>query len=188
MPPFLPILPSVFHPMDRFILFLIATVISAVSGGRDLTGDVLRLPSEGGSRFFQVPASEEGTRWAILIAGSNGYWNYRHQVLHPPRLLFLFWLLFHLISSLYTYFPFSLRKGNSFLFIVAIIKFLLLRVWFIYVFVYLFSVCWEIELLLILVLLFHTSFPANWFLLLCASSSVFINIFFFNFSHELSLK
>ena len=23
---------------------------------------------------------EQGTRWAILIAGSGGYWNYRHQV------------------------------------------------------------------------------------------------------------
>lgn len=25
----------------------------------------------------------EGTRWAVLIAGSNGYWNYRHQVIPP---------------------------------------------------------------------------------------------------------
>ena len=22
----------------------------------------------------------EGTKWAVLVAGSNGYWNYRHQV------------------------------------------------------------------------------------------------------------
>ncbi|XP_061374951.1 vacuolar-processing enzyme-like [Gastrolobium bilobum] len=83
-------------PMDRFpmptvVLFLIATVIALVSGGRDPTGDVLRLPSEA-SRFFQAPSSDdnnEGTRWAILIAGSNGYWNYRHQsdVCHAYQLL-----------------------------------------------------------------------------------------------------
>ncbi|OIV96401.1 hypothetical protein TanjilG_09828 [Lupinus angustifolius] len=79
--------------MDRFLLFLIASLIATVSGGRDFTGDgVLRLPSEEASRFFQAPDSdenEEGTRWAILIAGSNGYWNYRHQadVCHAYQLL-----------------------------------------------------------------------------------------------------
>lgn len=26
--------------------------------------------------------TKEGTRWAILIAGSSGYGNYRHQVPH----------------------------------------------------------------------------------------------------------
>ncbi|QCE16415.1 legumain [Vigna unguiculata] len=65
--------------MDRFpIIFLVATLIALVSGGRD---EILRLPSET-SRFFQAPAADEndeGTRWAVLIAGSNGYWNYRHQ-------------------------------------------------------------------------------------------------------------
>ncbi|KAJ1423458.1 Peptidase C13, legumain [Sesbania bispinosa] len=83
--------------MDRFpiptaILFLIATFVALVSGGRDITGDLLRLPSQA-SRFFQSPAAaddnNEGTRWAILIAGSNGYWNYRHQadVCHAYQLL-----------------------------------------------------------------------------------------------------
>lgn len=43
-----------------------------------------RTPSWDGK--IQMPTEEkekdeEGTRWAILIAGSAGYWNYRHQVL-----------------------------------------------------------------------------------------------------------
>ena len=67
--------------MDRFpILFLVATLITLASGARH---DILRLPSEA-SRFFKAPANadqnDEGTRWAVLVAGSNGYWNYRHQV------------------------------------------------------------------------------------------------------------
>jgi len=33
---------------------------------------------------------EEGTRWAILIAGSAGYWNYRHQVCMYSIFLFEF--------------------------------------------------------------------------------------------------
>ncbi|KAK7352525.1 hypothetical protein VNO80_17947 [Phaseolus coccineus] len=75
--------------MDSFpIFFLLATLITLVSGGRD---EILRLPSEA-SRFFQAPAADEnheGTRWALLIAGSNGYWNYRHQsdVCHAYQLL-----------------------------------------------------------------------------------------------------
>lgn len=57
------------------ILFLIGLLLKvAVSESRNF----LKLPSEG-SRFFD--ADESGTRWAILLAGSNGYWNYRHQVI-----------------------------------------------------------------------------------------------------------
>ena len=60
-----------------------------VAGGRDFAGDNgLRLPSEA-SRFFRPGGADEdgtdgdsvGTRWAVLLAGSNGYWNYRHQVI-----------------------------------------------------------------------------------------------------------
>uniref|UniRef100_I1JTV1 Legumain prodomain domain-containing protein n=1 Tax=Glycine max TaxID=3847 RepID=I1JTV1_SOYBN len=75
--------------MDRFpILFLLATLITLASGARH---DILRLPSEA-STFFKAPGgdqNDEGTRWAVLIAGSNGYWNYRHQsdVCHAYQLL-----------------------------------------------------------------------------------------------------
>ena len=66
------------------LLFLVSLSSSATST-RDLTGGVLRLPSET-SRFFRPGDDQQedgtvGTRWAVLIAGSNGYWNYRHQVI-----------------------------------------------------------------------------------------------------------
>jgi len=66
------------------ILTVILTIFAAVSGSRDLPGDYIRLPSQSqASRFFHEPENDDhdqGTRWAILLAGSNGYWNYRHQV------------------------------------------------------------------------------------------------------------
>ncbi|KAF5743206.1 vacuolar processing enzyme a [Tripterygium wilfordii] len=76
-------------------LLLILAVCGVVYGGRDIYGDVLRLPSET-SRFFRAGGAADdanddstGTRWAVLIAGSNGYWNYRHQadVCHSYQLL-----------------------------------------------------------------------------------------------------
>ncbi|VVB09035.1 unnamed protein product [Arabis nemorensis] len=53
-------------------------------------GDVIKLPSQA-SKFFR-PAKDDssvGTRWAVLVAGSSGYWNYRHQadVCHAYQLL-----------------------------------------------------------------------------------------------------
>ncbi|KAL6005980.1 hypothetical protein ACLOJK_040025 [Asimina triloba] len=41
--------------------------------------DVLRLPSEAADLRRGSDDDSVGTRWAILIAGSSGYWNYRHQ-------------------------------------------------------------------------------------------------------------
>jgi legumain len=43
--------------------------------------DVLRLPSEELRRFVNNEDDDSivGTRWAVLVAGSSGYWNYRHQ-------------------------------------------------------------------------------------------------------------
>ncbi|XP_050363521.1 vacuolar-processing enzyme-like [Argentina anserina] len=74
------------------LLFLVSLSSSATST-RDLTGGVLRLPSET-SRFFRPGDDQQGegtvgTRWAVLIAGSNGYWNYRHQadICHAYQLL-----------------------------------------------------------------------------------------------------
>ncbi|KAL0908063.1 hypothetical protein M5K25_022531 [Dendrobium thyrsiflorum] len=41
---------------------------------------VLRLPSEISGRRLEAGGDDSvGTRWAILIAGSSGYGNYRHQ-------------------------------------------------------------------------------------------------------------
>lgn len=69
--------------MTRFaavaLLLLLASSLSVDS--REIPDDLIRLPSES-SRFFRPHGDDdsEGTRWAVLIAGSNGYWNYRHQV------------------------------------------------------------------------------------------------------------
>lgn len=71
-------------------IFLLALSISTVANGRDL----IKLPSEarrffGGSEQGNGDAGDDsvGTRWAILLAGSNGYWNYRHQVNAPSLIL-----------------------------------------------------------------------------------------------------
>ncbi|KAM1834420.1 hypothetical protein ACFX13_016890 [Malus domestica] len=78
------------------VLLFFASVLASAAGSRDRIGDVLRLPSEA-SKFFgrgdDAPDQQDdgtvGTRWAVLIAGSNGYWNYRHQadICHAYQLL-----------------------------------------------------------------------------------------------------
>ncbi|KAA3457979.1 vacuolar-processing enzyme [Gossypium australe] len=71
-------------------ILLLLSLTGIVSAGRDVTGDIIRLPSEA-KKFFNGGDDDEveGTRWAVLIAGSNGYWNYRHQadVCHAYQLL-----------------------------------------------------------------------------------------------------
>ncbi|XP_010244352.1 PREDICTED: vacuolar-processing enzyme-like [Nelumbo nucifera] len=67
---------------------LLLVLFAIVAESRNLDGDVLRLPSE----FLRGGDNEDdsaGTRWAVLIAGSNGYWNYRHQadICHAYQLL-----------------------------------------------------------------------------------------------------
>ncbi|XP_044462854.1 vacuolar-processing enzyme-like [Mangifera indica] len=76
-----------------FLMLLLSALSGIVDGTRDITGSVLQLPSEA-YRFFRPGAvngddDPVGTRWAVLIAGSNGYWNYRHQadVCHAYQLL-----------------------------------------------------------------------------------------------------
>ncbi|CAL5360797.1 unnamed protein product [Camellia sinensis] len=66
------------------VLLLLAASI-AVDGR-----DTIRSPSES-SRFFFGDISNDGdddsvgTRWAVLLEGSSGYWNYRHQHVIYPR-------------------------------------------------------------------------------------------------------
>ncbi|KAK5792490.1 hypothetical protein PVK06_033604 [Gossypium arboreum] len=71
-------------------ILLLLSLTGIVSAGRDVTGDILRLHSEA-NKFFHGGDDDkvEGTRWAVLIARSNGYWNYRHQadVCHAYQLL-----------------------------------------------------------------------------------------------------
>ncbi|KAG8495421.1 hypothetical protein CXB51_013135 [Gossypium anomalum] len=65
------------------VILLLPWLIGFVSAGGDANGDVLRLPYEA-SRFFHRSDDDEfdGTRWAVLIAGSKTYQNYRHQVIN----------------------------------------------------------------------------------------------------------
>ncbi|GMY28837.1 vacuolar-processing enzyme-like [Fagus crenata] len=85
------------HTASGVVLLLLLIGLSgSASAGRDLPRDILRLPSEA-SRFFGRGSGvaddndddSSGTKWAVLIAGSNGYWNYRHQadICHAYQLL-----------------------------------------------------------------------------------------------------
>ncbi|CAH8378067.1 unnamed protein product [Eruca vesicaria subsp. sativa] len=76
-------------PVPVAVLFLSLIAFSAARQTPD--DDVIKLPSQA-SRFFRPSvddSSSSGTRWAVLVAGSSGYWNYRHQadVCHAYQLL-----------------------------------------------------------------------------------------------------
>lgn len=80
------------HVSAGVILIFLLALSGTSYGSRPSVDDVIRLPSEA-SKFFR-PENKDGddtpgTRWAVLIAGSNGYWNYRHQadVCHAYQLL-----------------------------------------------------------------------------------------------------
>ncbi|GKD89321.1 vacuolar-processing enzyme-like protein [Tanacetum coccineum] len=55
-----------------FILLIIIVPRVSVEARVTTVDDFLRLPSEKSD-------DSVGTRWGVLLAGSNGYWNYRHQ-------------------------------------------------------------------------------------------------------------
>ncbi|KAL3633519.1 hypothetical protein CASFOL_022281 [Castilleja foliolosa] len=73
------------------ILFLVLSILTVAD-----CRDFIKLPSEARLAFGGAPAGNGGeddesvgTRWAILLAGSTGYWNYRHQadVCHAYQVL-----------------------------------------------------------------------------------------------------
>ncbi|XP_070009151.1 vacuolar-processing enzyme-like [Nicotiana sylvestris] len=67
------------------VLIIGLSILAAVDGR-----DVLKLPSEA-LKFFSGEYDDDsiGTKWAVLVAGSRGCWNYRHQadVCHAYQLL-----------------------------------------------------------------------------------------------------
>ncbi|KAJ8750562.1 hypothetical protein K2173_015723 [Erythroxylum novogranatense] len=72
------------------LIFLLLSLYAIADGSGVTSTDFLRLPSDTSSRFFRHDDNDyPGTRWAVLIAGSNEYWNYRHQadVCHAYQLL-----------------------------------------------------------------------------------------------------
>ena len=64
-----------------FLLLLLSSLVES----RQIADDFILLPSDRSKildhAFKNVDDDDSiGTRWAILVAGSNGFWNYRHQV------------------------------------------------------------------------------------------------------------
>lgn len=73
---------------------LLLTLLTVANGRNDL----IKLPSEarrfvGGESNAGADDDSVGTRWAVLLAGSSGYWNYRHQVIQIRPKLSEFWFI-----------------------------------------------------------------------------------------------
>jgi legumain len=67
------------------LLSLLALAAAAADGAEGEWEPLIQMPTEKGGDAA-APAVEEdevGTKWAVLVAGSSGYGNYRHQV--SPR-------------------------------------------------------------------------------------------------------
>ncbi|KAF5478450.1 hypothetical protein F2P56_005009 [Juglans regia] len=73
------------------VLLIVLLLLDASGGGRaarlDLWDSSIRMPTEKDEP--EDPDKELGTRWAVLVAGSSSYGNYRHQadVCHAYQLL-----------------------------------------------------------------------------------------------------
>jgi legumain len=68
------------------LALLLLSVCLCSAWARPRLEPTIRLPSE---RAAAAAAGDEtddavGTRWAVLVAGSSGYYNYRHQVRSAP--------------------------------------------------------------------------------------------------------
>ncbi|NP_001401341.1 Vacuolar-processing enzyme beta-isozyme 1 [Zea mays] len=73
-------------------LLALAGAASAADGAEGEWEPLIRMPTAKGSDAASAPAAEDdevGTRWAVLVAGSFGYGNYRHQadVCHAYQIL-----------------------------------------------------------------------------------------------------
>ncbi|KAJ0048067.1 hypothetical protein Pint_16179 [Pistacia integerrima] len=68
----------------RFLFLLLVLAVFGGGGLNQRESAIIKLPTE-----KEEPAEEVGTRWAVLVAGSSGYGNYRHQadVCHAYQLL-----------------------------------------------------------------------------------------------------
>lgn len=56
--------------------------------GQDRWDPQIRMPTE--KEEPETAEKELGTRWAVLVAGSSGYGNYRHQVRTTDSLINFF--------------------------------------------------------------------------------------------------
>ena len=72
----------------RLRVALLLSVCLCAARARPSLEPTIRLPSERAAAGAAEEGTDDavGTRWAVLIAGSNGYYNYRHQVRRAPLL------------------------------------------------------------------------------------------------------
>ncbi|TXG51095.1 hypothetical protein EZV62_023619 [Acer yangbiense] len=77
-------------PSPALFCLLFLVLFGATRGARFNQRDsIIRLPPEIQVAEEEEDGAEAGTRWAVLVAGSSGYGNYRHQadVCHAYQLL-----------------------------------------------------------------------------------------------------
>ncbi|RWR72555.1 vacuolar-processing enzyme [Cinnamomum micranthum f. kanehirae] len=65
--------------MARYFAGLLLVFLLPFSSAGSRLVDFLKLPSDGKDLIGAGDDDSVGTKWAVLIAGSSGYWNYRHQ-------------------------------------------------------------------------------------------------------------
>ncbi|AQK96094.1 senescence enhanced2a [Zea mays] len=63
----------------RLRLSLLLSVCLSSAWARPRLEPAIRLPSQRAAAADETDDGDVGTRWAVLIAGSSGYYNYRHQ-------------------------------------------------------------------------------------------------------------
>lgn len=81
---FLPSLPPTQMVAARLRLALLLSVCLCSAWARPRLEQAIRLPSQRAAAADETDDGAVGTRWAVLIAGSSGYYNYRHQVRGGP--------------------------------------------------------------------------------------------------------
>lgn len=87
--------------MERWLVLAVLVLIFSIwcegasTRGAGMWDPAIRLPSE--KEVSEEESEDEiGTRWAVLVAGSMGFGNYRHQV----SLAFNFWVfLFRFVPN-----------------------------------------------------------------------------------------
>ncbi|XP_043718084.1 vacuolar-processing enzyme [Telopea speciosissima] len=75
-------------PLLLLLLFLlVSTIVGGGAARRERWESIIKLPTE--KEDLGVEEKRNGTRWAVLVAGSSGFGNYRHQadVCHAYQLL-----------------------------------------------------------------------------------------------------
>ncbi|KAJ4955800.1 hypothetical protein NE237_012583 [Protea cynaroides] len=70
-----------------FLLLLVSTIVGRGAARSERWESIIQLPKE--KEALAVDDEKNGTRWAVLVAGSSGYGNYRHQadVCHAYQVL-----------------------------------------------------------------------------------------------------